>query len=153
MITGWIAIGDGASVGLLFAFGGIAVAPISFGGFALGCMVFGGFALGGLCYAGFALGIWAVGGIATGLFALGGCAIGWKAAVGGIAMAQGFAQGGIALAAHANDMASHAFCDNNLFFRNAYSLVTTWLWPVLLVSMLPTLLIARATKKRRLSGS
>jgi RNA polymerase sigma factor (sigma-70 family) len=145
----WIAVGDGAAAGVIFAFGGIAVAPICIGGFALGGLVFGGFGIGGLCYAGFALGIWALGGIASGWLSLGGCALAWKAAVGGVAIARDYAQGGVALATHANDLASHTFCDRNVFFQNAYLLVTKWLWPTLLASLIPTILIGRASRRRR----
>jgi hypothetical protein len=145
----WIALSDGAAVGILFAFGGIAAAPICIGGFALGGVVFGGFGIGGLCYAGFAAGIWALGGIASGWLSLGGCALAWKGAVGGIAVAREFAQGGLALAAHANDLASHSFCEGNGFFQSAYLLVTKWLWPTLLASLVPTILISRASRKRR----
>ncbi|HLH56820.1 MAG TPA: sigma-70 family RNA polymerase sigma factor, partial [Verrucomicrobiae bacterium] len=153
VMTAWIAVGDGASVGLIFAFGGVAIAPISFGGFALGALVFGGFGLGALCYAGFAIGICAVGGIVSGFMALGGIAIGWKAAAGGVALAREFAQGGIAVATHANDAASQAFCGNSMFLQNAYALVTTWLWPILLLSLLPVLFISRATRNRRQAGA
>src|SRR5262249_20989238 len=37
----------------------------------------------------------------------------------------------------------------SLFFQNAFLLVTKWLWPTLLLSMVPTLLIWRATIKKR----
>jgi hypothetical protein len=112
-------------------------------------LVFGGFGIGGICYAGFAVGIWALGGVASGWFSLGGCAVGWKAAAGGIAVAREYAQGALALAAHANDLASQSFCEGNGFFRNAFLLVTKWLWPTLLASLVPTILIGRASRKRR----
>jgi hypothetical protein len=148
-VKAWIAIADDLAIGGLFAFGGTAIAPLCFGGFALGGVVFGGFGAGILCYAGFGIGAWVVGGMISGIMAVGGCAFGWKAALGGIAIAQQFSLGGVALAAHANDSLANAFIKNNLFFQNAFLLVTRWLWPTLLVSMLPTLLLWRATKKKR----
>jgi pimeloyl-ACP methyl ester carboxylesterase len=85
----------------------------------------------------------------SGIMAVGGCAFGWNAALGGIAIAQQFALGGEALAAHANDAVANTFIKGNLFFQNAYLLVTKWLWPSLLVSMIPSLLIWRAIIKKR----
>lgn len=149
VVKAWIAIADDVAFGVIFAFGGMAVAPICIGGFAVGGLVFGGFGAGVLCYAGFAVGVWVVGGMVSGLMAVGGCAFGWKAAVGGIAIAHEFAQGGVALAPHVNDSVATAFIGGNVFFRNAFALVTKWLWPTLLVSLLPSLLISRATKNRR----
>src|SRR5262249_58850380 len=100
-------------------------------------------------YSGFCIGVWLIGGMVSGLMAVGGCVFGWKAALGGIAIAQQFASGGVALAAHANDAAANAFIKGNIFFQNALPLVTKWLWPTLLVSMFPTLLIWRAAKKKQ----
>lgn len=148
-VKAWVAIADDLAIGVIFAFGGMAIAPISFGGFALGGIVFGGFGVGVLCYAGFAVGAWAIGGFALGLLALGGCAAGWTAAAGGVAISHQFALAGVALAAHANDDAAKAFIGNNAFFQNAFPLVTKWLWPTLLLSLVPSLLIWRATRKRR----
>jgi RNA polymerase sigma factor (sigma-70 family) len=147
VVKAWVAIADDAAIGVLFAFGGMAVAPVCIGGFALGGVVFGGFGAGVLCYAGFAVGVWVVGGMVSGLMAVGGCAFGWKAALGGIAIARNFAQGGVALAMHANDAVASTFISGNAFFRNAFALVTKWLWPTLLLSLLPTLLIRRKTRK------
>jgi RNA polymerase sigma factor (sigma-70 family) len=148
-VKAWIALADDAAIGVIFAFGGMAIAPISIGGFALGGIVFGGFGAGILCYAGFAVGAWVVGGIVSGLMAVGGCAFGWKAALGGIAIAHDLAQGGLALAPHANDTAASSFISGSAFFRNAFLLVTKWLWPMLLVSLIPSILISRAARKKR----
>lgn len=149
VVKAWIAIADDAAIGVIFAFGGMVIAPICVGGFGVGGVVFGGFGAGVLCYAGFAVGIWVVGGMVSGVMAVGGCAFGWKAALGGIAVAREFAQGGVALAPHANDTVASAFIGSNAFFRNAFSLVTKWLWPTLLVSLLPSLLAWRSTRKHR----
>ncbi len=146
-VKAWIAIADDVAIGVIFAFGGMAIAPICVGGFALGGIVFGGFGAGILCYAGFGIGAWVVGGVVAGLMAVGGCAFGWKAAIGGLAIANQFALGGLAVAPHANDALANTFVKNNAFFQNAFLLVTRWLWPTLLLSLLPSLLIWRATKK------
>jgi RNA polymerase sigma factor (sigma-70 family) len=148
-VKAWIAFADDVAIGVIFAFGGMAIAPICVGGFAIGGLVFGGFAAGILCYAGFAVGPWVVGGMVSGLMAVGGCAFGWKAALGGIAIAREFAQGGVVVAPHANDALATAYISSNAFFRNAFSLVTKWLWPTLLFSLLPSLVIWGATKRKR----
>ena len=64
-VEAWIAAGD-AAIGVIFALGGLAVAPISFGGFAIGLLPFGGFAFGPLALGGFSLAIWSLGGFAVG---------------------------------------------------------------------------------------
>lgn len=127
----------------------MAIAPVSIGGFALGGILFGGFGAGILCYGGFAVGAWVVGGIVSGLMAVSGCAFGWKAALGGLAIAHEFAQGGVSLAPQANNVAASTFIAANPCFGNAFKLVTKWLWPTLRVSMLPSLLLWRAARKKR----
>lgn len=139
-IKAWIAAGD-AAVGIIFAFGGIAIAPVSLGGFAIGLLTWGGFATGLLTFGGFGLGYWSVGGFALGWQAFGGCAIAWLAAMGGTALAHDFAQGAVALAAHANDSAAAAFFHASPFFQNAMAVANSgwlqlanllWLFPLIL---------------------
>jgi RNA polymerase sigma factor (sigma-70 family) len=114
-VKAWIAAGDFA-IGVLFAFGGVAVAPFSIGGIAIGLMPWGGAALGLFVVGGFALGGWVFGGFAMGWQAFGGCALAWNAAVGGLAIAHDIAIGGVATAVQANtDLASH-FVKTNPFF-------------------------------------
>jgi hypothetical protein len=138
IVKAWIAAGDSA-IGVIFAFGGLAIAPISFGGFAVGLLTLGGFAIGLVPFGGFSLGPWAMGGMAVGLQALGGCAIAWLGAQGGVAVAHDFASGAFALARHANDAAAEAFFTNSAFFRTAQVamryvvwLNLIWLFPLLL---------------------
>jgi len=57
-VKAWIAGGDSA-IGVIFAFGGMAIAPISFGGFAVGLLTIGGFAVGLVPFGGFSFGPWA----------------------------------------------------------------------------------------------
>jgi RNA polymerase sigma factor (sigma-70 family) len=115
-VKAWIAAGDFA-FGVLFAFGGLAVAPLSIGGIAIGLMPCGGAALGVFAIGGFALGAWVFGGFALGWQALGGCALAWNAAIGGLAIARDYAIGGIAQAAHANNDIASQFMKTNLFFK------------------------------------
>jgi RNA polymerase sigma factor (sigma-70 family) len=147
-VKAWIAIAD-VAFGGLFAMGGVAIAPIALGGFALGAMLFAGFGVGILAYAGFALGFWAMGGIVVGLQAIGGCAVGWSAAVGGVAVAHDIAAGGVAVALHANDAVAQAAVVGNAFFRCAYPLMTTWLWPTMILVTLPSIVFWRLACKRR----
>jgi RNA polymerase sigma factor (sigma-70 family) len=148
VVKAWIAGGDTA-MGALFAFGGMAAAPICIGGFALGGIVLGGFGAGLICYAGFGVGIWVVGGLVSGLQAVGGCAAGWIAARGGIAVSHLYALGGIALAPHANDAAANEFIRHNAFLQNAFVLITQQIWPIVLLAGLPLLWRWRAMRKRR----
>jgi RNA polymerase sigma factor (sigma-70 family) len=151
-VKAWIALGDFAFGGL-FAFGGIAIAPLSFGGFALGAAVLGGYAAGLLTYAGFGIGLWTIGGIAIGWWSVGGCAVASSAALGGIALARTFALGGVAIALHTNDAAANAYIQHNLFFQIAYQLVTTWLWPTMLLLTVPSVLLSIAGKRKRFDAA
>jgi RNA polymerase sigma factor (sigma-70 family) len=115
-VKAWIAAGDFA-YGLLFAFGGLAVAPVSVGGIAIGLMPWGGAAVGLFAIGGFALGGWVFGGFALGWQAFGGCALAWNAAMGGLAVAHDFAIGGVAHAAQANSELVSQFMKASPFFR------------------------------------
>jgi len=115
-VKAWIAAGDFA-FGLLFAFGGLAVAPVSVGGIAIGLMPWGGAALGLFAIGGFAVGGWVFGGFALGWQAFGGCALAWNAATGGLALARDFALGGVAQAAQANNPIASQFMQASPFFR------------------------------------
>jgi hypothetical protein len=114
-VKAWIAAGDFA-IGLVFAFGGMAIAPVSIGGVAIGLATFGGLAAGVFALGGFALGGWVFGGIAIGWQAFGGCALAWKAAMGGLALARQIALGGVAHAAEANNAIAKAFMKESSVF-------------------------------------
>jgi RNA polymerase sigma factor (sigma-70 family) len=144
-VKAWIAAGDWA-IGVLFAFGGLAVAPISFGGFAAGFLTFGGCGLGFLSLGGFSIGVWAIGGFAFGWQALGGCAVGWSAAQGGVAVARELASGAVALARHANDETAQAFFASNGFFRLMQHVIYYVPW-VSVLAFLPLVLLRYAKKK------
>ena len=134
-VKAWIAIGSSHAVGVIFASGGIAVAPISFGGVAIGLLPFGAISMGMFSIGAFSLGVWAYGGLAIGWQVFGGCAIAWNAAMGGMAVAHDFAVGGIAHAAQANtEMARNTSLDQiqpNLFFRCAQIVSDHGIWLML----------------------
>jgi RNA polymerase sigma factor (sigma-70 family) len=146
-VKAWIAAGD-AAIGVIFALGAVAIAPISVGGLAVGLLTLGGFALGLLPFGGFSLGPWAMGAFAVGWQAFGACAVGWVAALGGVAVAHGFAEGGVAVARHANDAAAQTFFQNSRFFQNALAVVGHAYW-VNLVALLPLALWWQHKYKRK----
>jgi RNA polymerase sigma factor (sigma-70 family) len=135
-VKAWIAAGDSA-IGVIFAFGAVAIAPISFGGLAAGLLTLGGFAVGIVSFGGFSIGAWALGGLAAGWQAFGGCAIGWQAADGGVAVARAFAVGSVVLAPHANDPAAQAFVRDTPFFQNALAVMRYAQWLNLLLLLPP----------------
>jgi len=135
-VKAWFAAGDWA-IGVIAAFGGLAIAPISFGGLAAGVLTMGGVAVGALPFGGFSFGAWAVGGMAVGLQAFGGCAIALLGAEGGAAISHQFAKGGLALAPHVNDAVAQQFFVAHKFFptaevimRYSYWFNVIWLLPV-----------------------
>jgi len=107
-VKAWIAIGSSHAVGGLFAFGRLAVAPVSFGGIAIGLLPFGAIGIGLVSLGAISFGIWSFGGLAFGWQVFGGCAVAWNAAIGGLAFAHDFALGGIAQAAQANTKIAQA---------------------------------------------
>src|SRR5436305_8490822 len=117
-VKAWIASGEYA-VGLLFALGNLAIAPVSIGALPIGLLSFGGCAVGLLSLGGFSLGVWSFGALAFGWQVFGGCAIAWNAANGGIAIAHDFAVGSIAHALQANNDAAQSYVQSNLFFQHA----------------------------------
>lgn len=126
-VKAWIAVGDSA-IGVLFAFGGVAIAPWSIGGCAIGLVAWGGFAAGLLALGGLGLGVWSFGGLAIGWQTFGGCAVAWNAAVGGVAIARDFALGGIAQAAQANDEIAAQVIWSKPFFQNAQIVLPHLAW-------------------------
>jgi RNA polymerase sigma factor (sigma-70 family) len=150
-VKAWIAAGDSA-IGGLFAFGGLALAPISFGGFAAGLLTFGGCGVGILTLGGFSLGVWALGGFALGWQAIGGCAVAWSAAQGGVAVAHHLANGAVALAQHANDETAKAFFANSSFFRIMERVLFYVPW-FGLAGFIPVIFLRQRAKKRRLQFS
>jgi RNA polymerase sigma factor (sigma-70 family) len=145
-VKAWIAAGDSA-IGVIFAFGAVAIAPISFGGIAVGLLPLGGFAIGPVALGGFSLAVWSFGGFAVGWQAVGGCAIAWNAAVGGAALAHDFAVGGMTHAAQANNETAQLFTKTNPFFQIAQTVGRYLPW-MNLVLLLPPILWWRTVKCR-----
>lgn len=107
-LFGWIALGDRA-YGLLFAWGTVAVAPISAGVFSVGLFSAGAVSVGLI-----SLGTAAIGIVAVGCMAIGLQASAWLAALGletaqsnGFATAFHAARAPVAFAEHANTPAAH----------------------------------------------
>jgi RNA polymerase sigma factor (sigma-70 family) len=146
-VMAWIAIGE-CPLGLLFAFGSSAIAPIAIGGGAIGLISFGGCAIGVFACGGFTIALGSFGGLALGYQSFGGFALGWRAAVGGIAIAHSYALGEIALAAHANGALAESALSHERFFRVTqflakYMLFMHALWVV------PMILWRRALRKSK----
>ncbi|MBC2607310.1 RNA polymerase sigma factor [Pelagicoccus albus] len=105
---GWIAAGDYA-YGLLFAWGGVAIAPISVGIVSVGLLTCGAMGLGIFAIGTLGVGVLAVGAAAIGIQAYASLsALGWHAAAGGgFSIAREYALGALPFAKHANDEAAH----------------------------------------------
>ncbi len=103
-VFGWIAGGDRA-YGLLFAWGGYAVAPISVGALAVGLLAVGSLSIGVISLGTAGVGLLAFGCMAVGVKAFAWLsALGWHTAqAGGFAIARIAAEGPVAFAQHAND--------------------------------------------------
>ncbi len=134
-VKAWIAIGSSHAVGVIFASGGIAIAPISFGGIAIGLLPFGAVAVGMFAIGACSLGVWADGGLAIGWQVFGGCAIAWNAATGGVAVAHDFAMGVIARAAQANTDIARQVVESNAYLRAAetasnHPVLTMLIWVI-----------------------
>ena len=146
-VKAWIAAGD-VAIGVVLAFGGVAIAPVSIGGVAIGLLPFGGCAIGLLALGGFGLGVWAWGGLAMGWQTFGGCSLGWNAAFGGVAIARDFAVGGFAQAAQANNAVAKQFMESSWFFY--FSQVSArYSWWLNLIWVVPMYLGWRAMARKR----
>jgi len=150
-VKAWIAIGSSHAVGVVFASGGIAVAPISFGGIAIGLLPFGAISLGMFSLGAISLGVWAYGGLALGWQVFCGVGIAWNAAMGGIVFAHDFALGGIVHAAQANTETAAQVIQPIWFFRCAkffsdhgLLMLMVWVIPVTLMARV----VARARRRR-----
>jgi RNA polymerase sigma factor (sigma-70 family) len=150
-VKAWIAVGSSHAVGVIFASGGIAIAPISFGGIAIGLVSFGAISLGLFALGAIGVGMWCFGGAALGWQVFCGCGMAWHSAVGGIVVAHDFASGGMALAAQANNAIAQRFFDQDRYFQIATALsnhnillMLVWIIPVTLQGRI----IARARRRR-----
>jgi hypothetical protein len=144
-VKAWIAVTDGFAFGLLFAYGGVAVAPVSMGACAIGLFSYGAMAVGAMAVGGFGFGVWAFAGFGFGWRVSAGCAIAWDIASGGhYAIAHHFALGPMAHAAQANNEFVRNLVQTNPFFRTCWIILPyfywlMWVWAIpLMISMLAT---------------
>ena len=150
-VFAWFAAGD-CAFGIIFAFAGLAVAPISVGGCAVGLLSFGGLSVGILSLGGTAIGAWVFGGLAIGWRAFGGCAIALNAAWGGYAIARDFALGGLAHAAQSNNSVANDFMQSSPFFRISGMTLPYLLW-LNLIWIIPVSIMRGVTKRKLRAGS
>jgi RNA polymerase sigma factor (sigma-70 family) len=155
-VKAWIAVGGSHAVGLFFAWGGMAVAPICLGGITIGLLPFGAIAVGVFSFGAASVGVWAYGGAAIGWQVCCGCGLAWHSAVGGIVAARDFALGGIVRAAQANTDIARRFFDQDFFSGLAQSLSRHNIL-MMLIWVLPlswqTHIIAKAHRQRGLANS
>ncbi|HWA85198.1 MAG TPA: hypothetical protein VG710_03155, partial [Opitutus sp.] len=144
-VFAWFAAGDRA-FGLIAAWGGLAVAPISIGAVGVGIFVIGAMGVGLISLGTFTFGLLAFGCTAVAVKAFAWLfAGGWQvAASGGFAIAHTAAAGPIALAAHANDNVVQALLVNPHASRdNTVALVV-----MVLLSLLPVVYYTQAVRRR-----
>ncbi len=147
-VKAWIAIGSSHAVGVIFASGGTAIAPISFGGVAIGLLPFGAVSIGMFSIGAISLGVWAYGGLAFGWQVFCGVGVAWNAAMGGMAIAHDFADGSIAHAAQVNTEIAAQFFRQSLFFRCAKTVSDHGIW-LMLGWIIPLALQSRITARAR----
>jgi hypothetical protein len=128
-VKAWIAADDAFAFGVLFAYGSVAVAPVSIGACAIGLFSYGAMAIGALAVGGFAFGIWAFGAFGFGWQASAGCAIAWDIASGGqYAIAHHFALGPVAHAAQVNNDFVRHLVRSNPFFEACWTILPCFFW-------------------------
>jgi hypothetical protein len=147
-VFGWIAGGDRA-YGLLMAWGGYAVAPISLGAVSVGFISLGNFSVGLFSFGTVALGWIAVGCASIGYDAYAWLsALGWDTAqCGGFGIAGRAALAPVAFAARINDDA-RAILTSPGSQDHQMAVITT----LTLLSLLPLVFYARAVRKRMGKG-
>lgn len=147
-VFGWFAGGDRA-YGLLVAWGGYAVAPISVGAFAIGIFAVGSLSVGVISLGTVGVGLIGLGCMSAGIKAFGWLsALGWDAAAsGGFAVARIAAEGPVAFAQHANDPVARQLLTDPHAARTQMIIFGV----SSLLSILPIAYYARAVR-RRLGG-
>jgi RNA polymerase sigma factor (sigma-70 family) len=156
-VKAWIAADDACAYGILFAYGSMAIAPVSIGAFSVGLISYGAMSIGALAIGGFSFGAWAFGGFAFGWQAFGGgCAIAWDAAWSGTyAIGHSYALSDIAspiFQPHADSIRS--FLESIPFFRIAhkaspYLFWLLWVWMIpMMISMVAQGYIAARNRRQ-----
>jgi RNA polymerase sigma factor (sigma-70 family) len=115
-VKAWIAMGDRA-IGGLFAFGSVAIAPISLGGLPIGIIPVGAVPIGMLGIGACTFAVWAMGGLTIGWQACGGLATGWHTATGAFALACQYATGAFAYAPEANNALARSVVESGWFYN------------------------------------
>jgi hypothetical protein len=144
-VFGWFAGGDRA-YGLLFAWGGYAVAPFSIGAVAIGLFAVGSLSVGVISLGTAGVGVFAVGCMAVGVKAYAWLsALGWATAQGGgFAIARIAAEGPVAFAQHANDpIARQILANPHGEHTEVIPLIV-----VTILSLVPIAYYARAVRQR-----
>jgi hypothetical protein len=144
-VFGWFAGGDRA-YGLLCAWGGLAVAPLSVGAVSVGFLAVGSLSVGVISLGTVAVGAFALGCVSLGVKALAWLsALGWTTAQsGGFAIARIAAEGPVALAAHANDPAARQILADPHGSRNQMTIFIV----ISLLTLIPIASYARAVRQR-----
>lgn len=144
-VFGWIAGGDRAH-GLLFAWGGFAMAPFSVGSVAVGLFAVGTLSVGVVSLGTASVGLLAVGCAAMGLKAYAWLsALGWHSAQGGgFSIAKIAAEGPLAFAQHANDPIARQLLADPHAERNQMILLIL----IAVVSLVPVTYYATAVRRR-----
>lgn len=144
-VFGWIAGGDRA-IGILFAWGGIAVAPVSLGAVAIGIFAVGSLSFGWISFGTVGVGVVAVGCMSAGIKAYGWLsALGWETASGGgFAIARIAAVGPVAWAQHANDAVARQILAVPASGEGQLTVITV----IVVLSLVPAVLYASAVRKR-----
>lgn len=145
-VFGWIAMGGDCTYGLLFAWGGLAVAPISVGIVSVGVVTVGALGFGVLGIGMVGIGWAAFGSIGIGVDAVGSLSsIGWDTATGGgFAIAREAAVGAVAYARHVNDELAWRLVEQGGVTKNLFGLLV--LCSVLVIA--PSIFYARAVRRR-----
>lgn len=144
-VFGWFAGGDRA-YGLLFAWGGYAVAPFSVGALAIGLFALGTLSVGVISLGTVGVGLLAFGCMAVGLKANAWLsALGWHSAQGsGFAIARVAAEGPLAFAQHANDpIARQILADPHAEHNQMIILIV-----ITFFALVPIAYYARAVRQR-----
>ena len=144
-VFGWIAGGDRA-YGLLVAWGGFAVAPISVGAVSVGFLAIGSLSVGVISLGTAAVGLVAVGCMAMGVKAYAWLsALGWQTAQGGgFSIARIAAEGPVAFAQHANDSVARQILADPRGEQNQM----LFLILISVLSLVPVAYYARAVRQR-----
>ena len=144
-VFGWLAGGDRA-YGLLFAWGGYAVAPFSIGAVAIGFIAIGSLSVGVISIGTAGVGLVACGCMAVGVKAYAWLsALGWETAQGGgFVIARIAVEGPVAFARHANDATARQILATPPTEQNQMTFVVA----ISVLAIVPIALYACAVRKR-----